>query len=178
MKKEEKLDYNQSRKRKNSGSEFMQRYFTLFILFAFLNLSIGCTNYYKVNTIRTNYSEETESMRLQNKLFILDDGTDRYWLNFIRINDDNTGIYARINPIPFQIEKSILQQVQIHTNKYTKLEDSEVFIPFYSISSIKTYEIDRPRTVTSNAISFIAFTGIALYWILKWKKENWGTPDY
>jgi len=117
-------------------------------------------------------------MRLQNKLFILDDGTDRYWLNFIRINDDNTGIYARINPIPFQIEKSILQQVQIHTNKYTKLEDSEVFIPFYSISSIKTYEIDRPRTVTSNAISFIAFTGIALYWILKWKKENWGTPDY
>ena len=131
-------------------------------------------------------------MRLHNKFFVLNDDTDLYWLSFIRINDDNTGIYARINPIPFQIEKSfdainrhshryihseksIFQLVQIHTNKYTKLEDSEVFIPFYSISSIKIYEKDWSRTITSHTISFIAITGIVLYPILFWRSlKNWG----
>ena len=135
-------------------------------------------------------------MRLHNKFFVLNDDTDLYWLSFIRINDDNTGIYARINPIPFQIEKSfdainrhshryihseksIFQLVQIHTNKYTKLEDSEVFIPFNSISSIKIYEKDWLRTVTLNAISFIAVSGFALYWIITWRNwKNWGQGTY
>ena len=185
MKKEEKLDFNQSRKRKKSSSDFLLRYFTFFVLFAFLNLSIGCTNYYRVNTIRTNYSEETESMRLQNKLFILDDGTDRYWLNFIRINDDNTGIYAKINPFPDQIEKAfnaidrhthrykdseknILQQVHIHASKYTKIEDSEVFIPFTSISSMKIYNTDWARTAGSWTLSFIggALLAIAVLYLI------------
>ena len=162
MKKQEPSENNQPRKRKKSGSEFFLRYFTLFILIVFLNLTLGCSNYYKINTITTNYSEETESLRFQNKFFVLNDGTDLYLLDSIRINDDNTGIYARINPIPAQIEKSldainrytrryykseknILQQVHVYTNGFTQVDDLKVLVPFSSIDKMQVFEKDDEK---------------------------------
>jgi len=94
----------------------------------------------------------------QNRIYILNDGKDLYWLSNISINEDRKKITALINPIPDQIRRpskvvswnsslysktkpDITQQVHIYAEDYFTKEDSEASIPFTSICKMEIYEM-------------------------------------
>lgn len=149
---------------------------TILILFAFLNLVIGCSYYFKVNThhqSEINFAHAVQNFRAQEKFFIVHFGDDAWWLDNISLNHDMTELRGTIERLPVNRysfyntsvnvsnqytnkTKHVLDEVHIHALEYSKAEDSSVVIPLESIQRMEVYNPDTGRTVLFGAVRLMA----------------------
>ncbi len=153
------------------------RIITMMMLFAFLNLVIGCS--YKVNTLhesQTYFPHAVQNFKAQEKLFIVHFGDDAWWLRDITFNVEMTELHgtleilpdnrynfynpagSRVNPFTKKT-KHLLEEVHIHALEYSKSEDFNVVIPVTSIQRMDVYKPDIGRTMVYLAQGLVIVVG-------------------
>ncbi len=145
------------------------RLITFLLMLAFLNLSVGCRNYYKVNTYGTQRAQNaTEISRLndQEKFFIIHFAGEAHLLDNITLNQSSstlTGVFKRLpeyrqsykttDPEGVNryktVEKEVLQEVHIYINEYEEVDESMVSIPLSAIKKIEVYDKAQGATIAS-----------------------------
>ncbi len=140
---------------------------SMFILFALLNLTVGCGYYYKVTPYYNELRPEIEALKYQARFFIVHFGEDAWWLNNMTIGEDKTQLKGSLEKLPDFLltyldtnpdrvnlyggkpQRGVLQEVHIYATEYAEAEASGVLIPFSSIQKIEVYDPARGATVAS-----------------------------
>ncbi len=150
----------------SSGNRFLS-IVSLFMLIAFLNLTVGCF-YYKSTTIApsSQYAPHLVKMQLKNKFFILHMGDKAWHLNNIAINNDKTELSGTLEKLPSNHlhyldadplklnrykykESEVLQEVHIYTSEYTEGINDQINIPLTAIAKIEVYDLAQGATIAS-----------------------------
>lgn len=183
----------QSASKRGNGIKrlFTRRNFQLlsiFVLFAFLNLTVGCRYYYRVNTkhpYSLHFAQGIDNLRAQNKFFIVHFGDDVFWLKNLTLTNDMTELSGKLDVLPdnrysyqrtirhkpnryLKKDVSVLHEVHIYAHEYAKSDDLSVIIPLESIERIDIYDPHTGATVASWALGVmgaIAASIIILYLI-------------
>ncbi len=144
---------------------------SIFLLFAFVNLVIGCSSYFKVNTSATT-APLSAQIKNKSKYFIVHEGTNAWHLKSVSLNEEKKEIngaieflpvnhqnYERIDPKltyhkykPRFIGSDPTIEVHLYISDYVVGQDSLVSIPLSVIQKIEIYDKAIGQTVTSHVI--------------------------
>jgi len=158
-----------------------KRFFSIIsfaLLLAFLNLTVGCKSYFRVNS-HTNQdgllSSKLIELRSQYKFFIVYLDGDAYWLNSLSISQDNTELRGKIETLPRQRyrfadaepqrlhsykseERIALQEVHIYVHEYAKLDETNVIVPLSGIKRIDVFDRAQGATIASHIFGYAGVT--------------------
>jgi hypothetical protein len=145
------------------------RLLTIFVLLAFLNLTVGCRNYYRVNTIYKPVAQSTQDVGMlidQDKTFLVHFAGETRLLKNIIIDDDKSGVTGIFEPLPpgqsvvvpnnpqgvnryKKDEKNVLQEVHMHITEYAVIDENQVSIPLSAIEKIEVFDKAQGATIAS-----------------------------
>ncbi|MEP7322727.1 MAG: hypothetical protein ABI761_12445 [Saprospiraceae bacterium] len=147
---------------------------SIFLLFAFINLVIGCSSYYKVKTSTTT-APLNEQIKNKSKYFIVHEGTNAWHLKSVSLNDEKKEIsgaieylpvnhqsYETLNPKlvyhkykPRFISSNPTIEVHLYIAEHAVEQDSLISIPLAAINKIDIYDKAVGQTITSHVIGTI-----------------------
>ncbi|MBK5286015.1 MAG: hypothetical protein JJE25_11495 [Bacteroidia bacterium] len=182
----------------HSHSSVIFRVSALVLLLAFLNLTVGCRNYFRVNKIKDLNAELTKEniyaqQKLEKYIMVHNEGK-AYHLYNLRINQDNMtmeGMYSDASPvhelyIP-NIKSSkryetkagqsvVLNEVHIVTSSITLNPQGNIFtIPLSAVSRIDIIEHDSGKTTASyvfGTVGIIFLIGIIIIIVILATKSS------
>jgi hypothetical protein len=165
--------------------QFGVRFSTVFIIFAILNLTVGCS-YYQVNRIQPPQAlTENRINDLNNRgknFYILFAGQSRS-LHQLMLNEDQTALLAstaNFSPATSNLpadegvyryrgaEGKILQEVHIHVHEFVELGNGKISIPLTAIERIDVFDKAQGATIASwvFGIAGILLGAYLLLWII------------
>ncbi len=154
---------------KNYGPEI-----SIFLLFAFINLVIGCSSYYKVNT-STTPAPLTAQISNKSKYFIVHEGTNAWHLKSVSLNDEKKEINGAIEYLPVNhqsyetlnhklvyhkykprfISSDPTIEVHLYITEHALEHDSLISIPLAAVNKIEIYDKAVGQTIASHVIGTI-----------------------
>jgi len=166
----------------------------MFVLLAFLNLTVGC-NYYRVRTHKKEAgttAPKLEQLKEQRKFFIVHFGDQAWWLQNLVLNENKTEIHGTIEKLPSNRdkyletnpekvqrykskEKALLQEVHIYTSEYAEVEGSGVIIPISSVERIEVYDQAHGATIASavfGTLGVLAGVGVIILILVVLTKDS------
>ncbi|MBW6489876.1 MAG: hypothetical protein K0B15_01660 [Lentimicrobium sp.] len=170
-----------------SGTEkdFKKKYLpkiALFVLFAFLNLVIGC-HYYKVMKVPVD-SMDQETLNPQ-RYVILHLGGDAWHFSSLELDQDKNELRGRIMPLASNHENfrsnnpdkpnrykvanpSPINELHIYTKEYQVFDSLNVVVPLTAVSKIELYDKDMATTTFTYVFTTIGIllTAFVIFLIL------------
>jgi len=154
---------------KNDYHSTLLKFISLILVFALLNFTSGCMNYFKVRKSTGPVEEDIVSFQNQNKTIIIHLEDQAWFLGTPELSSsesqltgylNNEYTSTLINPVNpddsnryrtkgGSNEAHVLNEVHIYTSELTKLEGIKVAIPISAIQKIEIYEKDKDKTTTS-----------------------------
>ncbi|MEI8114884.1 MAG: hypothetical protein WCI54_14705 [Bacteroidia bacterium] len=163
------------------------------LVFAIMNLTFGCANYFKVTSSTRPASETIAAMNDNGKTIIVHFNQKKWVLTDIQVK--NNTITGRINeyqmpptfkPVkpskpnryltrPSQNQRYLLNEVHLYLDEFAELGNKQVSIPVKSIIKIEVYDKDTATTVGSyflGALGILASAYVILIIIVLIFKES------
>lgn len=149
------------------------------LAFAMLNLTIGCHNYFKVNSSPQPSAETITQLNNAQKTIIVHFNEEKWVLVDALIKNDTVKgqlldyqmppLVKPVNPDRpnrYRISRSInqrylLNEVHLYLDEYTDLLNNQVSIPVSSIRKVEIYDKDTATTVGSYFIGTLGATAAA-----------------
>src|SRR5674476_92281 len=157
----------------------VMRWISVVLVFAIINLTIGCRNYFKVTTSNQPSSETIAGMNVGQKSVIVHFNQKKWLLTDIQLKDNKvTGVLNDYQMPPTiktvrptkpnryltrasHNQRYLLNEVHLYLDEFAKLGDDKVSIPVSSISKIEIYDKDTATTVGSYVLSVLGITASA-----------------
>jgi hypothetical protein len=158
--------------------------FNLFMIAAFLNLTLSCHHYFKVNTVEdlTAYYSKEQLQKYQNlnKSFVLHSGENDYHITIIKVdatkktmeckldsskwNNYTYDPFIKTNKVysPKLGQEAVLNEVHIIASRVTVTNEKTITIPLSSISRIDIIEPDHGKTVASYVFPIVLIPAAVL----------------
>jgi len=144
-------------------------------------LCTGCHNYYKalkVNTADSHAAETLDSLKLQNRYFILRNGDDNYYMKNLQVNSSHTVLTCMLDTLPnwhhLRVpNKYILRSRYVKKDPYSMsiLNEVHLYIPHDStvvpgkysltlnqVQKIEVIQKDKKRTANSYVLGALGYT--------------------
>jgi len=156
------------------------RLISVILVFAIINLTIGCRNYFKVTTSNQPSSEAMSGMNLPEKTIVIHFNEKKWLLTDIQLKDNNlTGVLVdyqmppTIKPVKSNRpnryttrashnQRYLLNEVHLYLDEFTDLGNRKVSIPVGSISKVEIYDKDTASTVGSWVLGGLGITAGAM----------------
>ncbi|MEP6792783.1 MAG: hypothetical protein ABJB16_00540 [Saprospiraceae bacterium] len=146
---------------------------SIFLLFAFINLVIGCTSYFKINKSNT-IAPLTAQIQNKSNYFIVHKGINAWHLKTIALNEEKKEITGSIEPLPVNHQNyervnpkfnyhqykprfrnsDPTIEVHLYISEYDPGQDSLFSIPLSSIDKIEIYD----KAIGQTTVSYVLGT--------------------
>ena len=154
----------------------VMRWVSVMLVFAVINLTIGCRNYFKVTTSNQPSSEKMAGMNLAEKSIIVHFNQKKWLLTDIQLKDNKlTGVLndylmpPTVKPVKpdrpnryltraAHSQRYLLNEVHLYLDEFTDLGNRKVSIPISSISKVEIYDKDTASTVGSYFLGSLGIT--------------------
>lgn len=169
------------------------KWISVALVFAVLNLTFGCQNYFKVNTAAQPSSETIFGMSDIGKTIVVHFNQKKWLLTDVQVKDET--VKGRLNdyqmPPTFkpvrpdrpnryltrasQNQRYLLNEVHLYLDEFAETGNNQVSIPVSSISKIEIYDKDTATTVGSyvlGGLGIVAAAYILLTIIILLTKES------
>lgn len=158
----------------------MKQFITIAILLA--GICTGCHNYYqalRVNTAdKTQAIQTIDSLKLQNRFFILRSGYTSYYMKDLKINPERTTLTCTLDTLPYwhhflkynkYIEKqrytkkdtftaSILNEVHLYIPADHTIITGKYLLTLNDVQKIEIIQKDKKRTTNSYVLGTLGYT--------------------
>lgn len=155
----------------------------LVIIFILQLLFSQCHNYYKaVQTPAANSASVVDSLKPQNRYFVLRNGSAAYYMNNIVLNEDKKTLTCKLEQLPtnhqlhlvsgrkgkFQYKKgtaedlNVLNEVHFYIQPDNTIAGGQYTLDLIKVEKIEILEKDKGRTTGSYVIGTIGYTFGAL----------------
>lgn len=145
-------------------------------------LSTGCHNYYKKLNVNPPYSsgamKSIDSLKLQNRVFILRNGSNSYYMKDLQINPEYTTLSCTLDTLPYwhqfirpnkviykhqyrvkdPLTSSILNEVHIYIPRDNTITQGTYSLKFNQVQRIEVIQKDKKRTTNSYVLGGIGYT--------------------
>lgn len=155
------------------------KWISVALVFAVLNLTFGCQNYFKVNTAAQPSSETIFGMSDIGKTIVVHFNQKKWLLTDVQVKDET--VKGRLNdyqmPPTFkpvrpdrpnryltrasQNQRYLLNEVHLYLDEFAETGNNQVSIPVSSISKIEIYDIDTATTVGSYVLGTLGVAATA-----------------
>lgn len=152
------------------------RWISVVLVFAILNLTIGCRNYFKVTTSTQPSSETIAGMNAAGKSIIVHFNQKKWVLTDIQVKDNMLTAMMNEYQMPPTVkpvrpgkpnryltravhsQRYLLNEVHLTIDGYTDLGNMKVSIPVSAITKIEIYDKDTATTVGSYFLGALGIT--------------------
>ena len=156
------------------------RLISVILVFAIINLTIGCRNYFKVTTLPSPIPETITGLKSAGKTIIIHFNEKRWVLSDVQIKDNavtgklNDYTYPpTLNPVSpkkpnryltraSHSQRYLLNEVHLYLDEFADMGNSMVSIPMGSISKVEIYDKDTATTVGSWVLGGLGITAGAM----------------
>lgn len=171
-------------KRNKQIHTYLFKGFNLFMIVAFLNLTLSCHHYFKVNTVEdlTAYYSKEQLQKYQNlnKSFILHSNGKDYHITIIKVDAAKKTMECKLDSAKWNSfaydpfiktnkryspklgQDFILNEVHIIASRVNVSNEKSIAIPLSSISRIDIIEPDHGKTVASYVFPAIGIPAAVL----------------
>jgi hypothetical protein len=153
-----------------------RRSVALLLALAVLNMSVGCMNYFRVNSSVGPTAESISGLKAAQKTIIVHYNDDKWILKNISIN--NNILTGRADPYNYpptlkpvkstgpnryltrasRSQSYLLNEVHIYPSEYNETGNGMISMPVTSIEKMEIYEKDLAATVGSWTLGFLGVT--------------------
>ena len=143
------------------------KWISVVLVFAVLNLTVGCQNYFKVNTAAQPSSETILGLSDIGKTIVVHFNQKKWLLTDIQVKDETVKGMLNGYQMPpthkpvkperpnryltraSQNQRYLLNEVHLYLDEFAEMGNNKVSIPVSSISKIEIYDKDTATTVGS-----------------------------
>lgn len=163
-----------------------QRVVAFILVLAMFNLTFGCYNYFKVNTVRQPTTEKMAGLNEIQKTIIVHFNEKKWLLTDVVVKNNTVAgklseytmppTIKKVNPdrpnryyiAGSKSQRYLLNEVHLYVNEYADLGNSLISIPIGSISKLEIYDPDTATTVGSWLLGalFVTASAMALVFII------------
>jgi len=147
-----------------------------------LTIATGCHTYYKAIGVtppsRQQAAHHVDSLNLQNRYFVLRNGSDAYYMKNMTLSDDQKSLECVLDTLPPEHKLHlvngrkgkqqyrryspedlfVLSEVHIYIVKDNKAHAGRYMLPLEQVQKIEVIQKDRKRTTNSYVIGAIGYT--------------------